>query len=445
MRIYIFILVSLFFVDLGAQQKSQVQMTTAEYQNLMETILRARQKRAYIYRHNMMQRQYQMDQAKPTEQSVKEDRAIARLEELERRSIQRDVKETEIIREKQIVSTADNDFRFDQLNREIADLKRELKVMEDKQIKDEQDNLREFNNLERKLENVDDQSNITNFDDADLQRFLRNQEKMSSDIATLRRDIDQGPQNVDTRIRDLDRDLKKMEAAQTIWFAAQSSDDASTNVSAESIQAMQDWAAKMAALQTELDALKDNSDYIKLNDEYERLNKEVASLKNMKPTTAPKPDLSKLNRRVGAMQKEIDQLRLQLAQKESAPRETITTSKVTMDINNFVTKHRQKNIYFGNGSSQLSESEKIKINEIASSLKRYDNIDIIIKGFASNVGSKSTNEALSQGRALAVRDYMRSVGITADRMNLEPLGVDSSMSDPASARRAEIHLYISEN
>jgi outer membrane protein OmpA-like peptidoglycan-associated protein len=444
MRIFIFILVALFFVELGAQQKSQVQMTAAEYQNLMETILKARQKRAYIYQYNRMQLQYQMEQAKANQPAV-QDRPVAKVDEIEKTSIKQDIRSREIIQEEQPSSSASKDMRFDQLNREIADLKRELEMMEDKQINEKQNNLREFSNLERKLDKINDNSNISNFDDNDLQRFLRNQEKMSSDIATLRRDVDQSPQNLDTRIRDLDRDLRKIEAAQTIWFATQSSDDETTNVSSESMKAIQDWAARMAVLQTDLDAVKDNDDYAKLSVDFDRLAKEVEVLKNIKPPTVPKVDLSKINGRVADMQREIDQLKRQLAQKESAPKETINNSRLTMDINTFVTKHRQKNIYFGNGSSQLTESEKSKINEIAFSLKRYDNIDIIIKGFASNVGSKATNEALSEGRALAVRDYIRSIGVTADRINLEPLGVDSSMSDPANARRAEIHLYISKN
>jgi len=434
MRILVLVLCSIFFSNINAQVKSTIDMTPAEYQNLMETILKARQKRFLIHQHNMLMQQNQMAQSNiDSSESVVESKVMEMEERFE-------MKEKNRSKEIERSNVQNSDAKYEQLDREIYDLKRELGVLETKLIESEKDNYRNIGNIERKLDYNNDQATNGSFDDDDLQRLIRNQETMSSELATMQREFDQSPQNVDTRMRDLNREVKEMKAAQTLWFAAQgqSNDGDDTKMSAESQKAMLDWAAKMASLETEIEALKNK-------DDYDRLNKEVDRLKNVKPITVPKTDFSRVNSKMAAMQKEIDQLRLELARKESVSQQTVTTSKVTMDINTFITKHRQQNIYFGNGSSQLTEAEKSKIQEVAGWLKKYDSLDIIIKGFASNVGSKSTNQALSEGRAIAVRDYIRSIGITADRMSLEPLGVDSSMSDPASARRAEIHLYISQN
>jgi len=401
-------------------------MTPAEYQNLMETILKARQKRMQIQRYNMQQ--YQASLQRP---QVAETITETRVEKEE-------VNEKSIVRESPKNNVQNNDEQYEKLDRQIYELKKELEAMETKLSDNEKDNFRDMGNLERKIDSNRDRTD-GKYDEDDIQRMIRNQETMSSELATMQREFDQSPQNIDTKLRELNKEVREMKAAQTLWMATQgqSTDGENTEMSEESKQAMLDWAAKMASLETDLEALKNNEDYA-------RLNKEVDALKNVKLPEYEKTDLSKVNNNMAAMQKEIDELRLQLSQKSVAP-PVPTNSKVTMDINTFVTKHRQENIYFGNGSSQLTPAEKYKIQEVANWLKRYSSLDIVIKGFASNVGSKSTNQALSAGRATAVRDYMRSIGITADRMSLEPLGVDSSMSDPASARRAEIHLYISEN
>jgi|GEM_PF-4095860 len=426
MRIFILVLCSLVLVNLNAQVKSTVEMTPAEYQNLMETILKARQKRMQIQRYNMQQ--YQASLQRP---QVAETITETRVEKEE-------VNEKSIVRESPKNNVQNNDEQYEKLDRQIYELKKELEAMETKLSDNEKDNFRDMGNLERKIDSNRDRTD-GKYDEDDIQRMIRNQETMSSELATMQREFDQSPQNIDTKLRELNKEVREMKAAQTLWMATQgqSTDGENTEMSEESKQAMLDWAAKMASLETDLEALKNNEDYA-------RLNKEVDALKNVKLPEYEKTDLSKVNNNMAAMQKEIDELRLQLSQKSVAP-PVPTNSKVTMDINTFVTKHRQENIYFGNGSSQLTPAEKYKIQEVANWLKRYSSLDIVIKGFASNVGSKSTNQALSAGRATAVRDYMRSIGITADRMSLEPLGVDSSMSDPASARRAEIHLYISEN
>ncbi|MFK7809267.1 MAG: OmpA family protein, partial [Saprospiraceae bacterium] len=111
-------------------------------------------------------------------------------------------------------------------------------------------------------------------------------------------------------------------------------------------------------------------------------------------------------------------------------------------IEEFITKHRQENVYFDNGSYNLNSLQREKVATIATWLDTYELLDINVKGFASNVGSRTVNERISRKRAQSVKETLVKMGVAGDRIIIQPLGIDATSTDPANARRAEIHLFV---
>uniref|UniRef100_UPI0035673667 OmpA family protein n=1 Tax=Lutibacter sp. TaxID=1925666 RepID=UPI0035673667 len=78
--------------------------------------------------------------------------------------------------------------------------------------------------------------------------------------------------------------------------------------------------------------------------------------------------------------------------------------------------------------------------------KEYPQADFVIAGHTDSVGSTKSNQLLSQSRADAVRDYLISNGINADRLTTvgygESMPIDSNVtrSGRANNRRTEVTL-----
>ena len=85
------------------------------------------------------------------------------------------------------------------------------------------------------------------------------------------------------------------------------------------------------------------------------------------------------------------------------------------------------------------------LKEIASTMKKYGDLKILIEGHTDNVGSASSNLTLSEGRAAAVKAALvTDFGIDAGRITTQGLG-DTKPSVPnanaagrAQNRRVEI-------
>jgi outer membrane protein OmpA-like peptidoglycan-associated protein len=78
------------------------------------------------------------------------------------------------------------------------------------------------------------------------------------------------------------------------------------------------------------------------------------------------------------------------------------------------------NILFASGSYVLSENTKTIINEFSKFLNENQSIQISIQGHTDDQGDANKNITLSQNRANAVKEYLISLGINADR--LEAIG-----------------------
>lgn len=92
-----------------------------------------------------------------------------------------------------------------------------------------------------------------------------------------------------------------------------------------------------------------------------------------------------------------------------------------------------KSIYFGFDSSQLSTQAKSTLKENADYLAKVPGSKIILEGHCDERGTDEYNLALGERRARSAFEYLRSLGVTKDRMSTVSYGE----SKPAEAGHNE--------
>jgi len=77
---------------------------------------------------------------------------------------------------------------------------------------------------------------------------------------------------------------------------------------------------------------------------------------------------------------------------------------------------RLNNIFFDTGKWELRDESRPELDRLAAFLRDNPEARVEIGGHTDNVGAPQSNLTLSQNRAQAVVDYLRSVGIAPDRL-----------------------------
>ncbi|OBU14965.1 hypothetical protein AYY19_18565 [Photobacterium aquimaris] len=90
-------------------------------------------------------------------------------------------------------------------------------------------------------------------------------------------------------------------------------------------------------------------------------------------------------------------------------------------------------VLFANDSSVVAESYMQNIKQMSAFLAKYPKTHIELKGYASPVGNANYNVALSQRRAIAIRQALINDGIAASRIKTVGFGD----SDPVKANNIE--------
>jgi outer membrane protein OmpA-like peptidoglycan-associated protein len=102
-------------------------------------------------------------------------------------------------------------------------------------------------------------------------------------------------------------------------------------------------------------------------------------------------------------------------------------------------------VLFASNKSELLPSAQKKLGDVADALNKQDpQSKMIVEGHADSQGAAEYNQELSQRRAEAVRTYLVSRGISAERVSAQGFGLTRPIADNASAegrannRRVEI-------
>jgi outer membrane protein OmpA-like peptidoglycan-associated protein len=102
-------------------------------------------------------------------------------------------------------------------------------------------------------------------------------------------------------------------------------------------------------------------------------------------------------------------------------------------------------VLFASNKSDLMPGAKIKLDQVATALSQQDSESkILVEGYTDSQGGATYNQDLSQRRAQAVRDYLVTKGVAADRVTSQGLGMTAPVADNATAegradnRRVEI-------
>jgi outer membrane protein OmpA-like peptidoglycan-associated protein len=107
-------------------------------------------------------------------------------------------------------------------------------------------------------------------------------------------------------------------------------------------------------------------------------------------------------------------------------------------------------IQFALNSAELSETSKTNLNDLAETLKKYDDTNILIEGHTDITGTREYNMTLSDKRAESVAEYIEDLGVAGKRIKTEGYGPDQPVADNDSDygrqqnRRVEVAIFANE-
>ncbi len=107
-------------------------------------------------------------------------------------------------------------------------------------------------------------------------------------------------------------------------------------------------------------------------------------------------------------------------------------------------------ILFDFNSYALRNESKDNLSGLASTLKKYDDTDILIEGHTDNVGTEEYNQQLSVERASSVVDYLKQQEVGQNRFIVEgygesqPVATNDTEAGRQQNRRVEIAIYANK-
>lgn len=106
-------------------------------------------------------------------------------------------------------------------------------------------------------------------------------------------------------------------------------------------------------------------------------------------------------------------------------------------------------LQFNLNSYELQAATKANLDELAKTLNKYDDTDILIEGHTDSSGEDAYNLTLSNKRADAVKDYLKSKGVKAGRIDTKGYGesqpLESNDTEAGRARNRRVEVAIVAN
>lgn len=107
-------------------------------------------------------------------------------------------------------------------------------------------------------------------------------------------------------------------------------------------------------------------------------------------------------------------------------------------------------ILFGFDSSSLTATSKQNITQLAETLNKYEDTEILIEGHTDNKGSEEYNQSLSERRAESVGDLLVSMGVPGTRITqvgygeMQPIADNETDYGRSQNRRVEVAIFAND-
>ncbi len=104
-------------------------------------------------------------------------------------------------------------------------------------------------------------------------------------------------------------------------------------------------------------------------------------------------------------------------------------------------------ILFDFDSYNLRNASEDNLTELAATLKKYQDTNILIEGHTDSVGTAEYNQTLSMERATSVADYLDKQGVNKNRFTVkgygesQPVAPNDTEAGRQKNRRVEIAIY----
>lgn len=102
-----------------------------------------------------------------------------------------------------------------------------------------------------------------------------------------------------------------------------------------------------------------------------------------------------------------------------------------------------RKVQFMTGSAALTKTAKAELDKAGQIMSEHPDIKVSVEGHTDNTGNAASNQTLSEKRANAVKAYIVSKGISADRLTAKgfgqtkPVGSNKTVAGRAQNRRVE--------
>ncbi len=110
----------------------------------------------------------------------------------------------------------------------------------------------------------------------------------------------------------------------------------------------------------------------------------------------------------------------------------------------------RQGIQFAVNSAELTAASKTNLQDLAKTLNKYEDTNILIEGHTDSTGKHDHNVRLSERRANAVSNYLKTLGITGVRLTTVGYGPDQPVSDNSTVdgrqqnRRVEVAIFAND-
>lgn len=107
-------------------------------------------------------------------------------------------------------------------------------------------------------------------------------------------------------------------------------------------------------------------------------------------------------------------------------------------------------LMFATNQSTLNVDTKENLKNLSTTLQKYEDTNVLIEGHTDNTGTDEYNLELSKKRASSVQDYLVSLGLNYQRLEIAGYGESQPITENDSAagrqtnRRVEVAIYAND-